>query len=876
MNERNDPMKTLIPSPGARILPHAPFARARIRLGARLALCLALAACSGGAGSGGTSEDELDGEDGGGASYAKPTTSSPIAMSRDGRLVWVVNPAADNVAVISTETKAVVAKIAVGDEPQSVALDPNGKRAFVANAAAGTMTVIRIRDGSPDRFQAEVDRRVGDQGALTSGAEPWNVVTSPDGRRVFVANSGQDTITVFDPWKRKVIGHVDLRNSLCNDPDRSRHFQPRGLAVTQDSKKLYVTRFFSFVRQGGQQGTDDGREGLVCRLDIDTHSRDIREYRPAATIALASRVTGFQIDSNGDGTLDDTSAFPNQLQSIVIRGDQAYLPNVAASPGGPLRFNVDTQAFVSVIDGANGSAQSDASGSKFLNLHLGAQDPEPGKKKLFFANAWGVAFTTQSGPGDAYVIAAGSDLLVKVNVAADGKLAFTVDGNTTRYIDLNDPRNPATGGANAGKNPQGIVISDDGKSAYVANFVSRNVSLVDLSTDAVVKTIPTADLPAAGSQEEINLVGAEMFFSSRGHFDRPPGTTISTDERLSQDAWQSCSSCHFKGLTDSVVWTFNAGPRKSIPLNGTFNPHNPTEQRILNYSAVRDEVEDFENNIRTTSGPGNLAAAVPCDGGAGTSTLDPNHGLLVGKGDINTPPCAIPEFTPIANADRDQLTVTLPGAGRSPIPSLTALREWVRLAVRTPKAPLYAADIPGGVPPDRVAAGRALFQQASCASCHGGGLWSASVKDFVSPPDPALLATETNPAPQFGKPVGAQYLPALLRDIGSFNLGVPGQGNPIGGDIGAVEKATGGADALGIDYNGDGKGNGFAVPSLLGIHSAPPFLHNGACETLACVLSDANHRTAKGTLPDALGDPDARALLAEFLESIDAETEPVP
>src|SRR3990172_9368460 len=294
MNERNDPMKTLIPSSGARILPHAPFARARIRLGARLALCLGLAACSGGAGSGGTSEDELDGEDGGGASYAKPTTSNPIAMSRDGRLVWVVNPAADNVA-------------------------------------AGTMTVIRIRNGSPDRFQAEVDQRVGDQGALTSGAEPWNVVTSPDGRRVFVANSGQDTITVFDPWKRKVIGHVDLRNSLCNDPDRSRHFQPRGLAVTQDSKKLYVTRFFSFVRQGGQQGTDDGREGLVCRLDIDTHSRDIREYRPAAAIALASRVTGFQIDSNGDGTLDDTSAFPNQLQSIVIRGDQAYLPNVAAS-----------------------------------------------------------------------------------------------------------------------------------------------------------------------------------------------------------------------------------------------------------------------------------------------------------------------------------------------------------------------------------------------------------------------------------------------------------------------------------------------------------------------------------------------------------------
>ena len=56
----------------------------------------------------------------------------------------------------------------------------------------------------------------------------------------------------------------------------------------------------------------------------------------------------------------------------------------------------------------------------------------------------------------------GSDLLVKLNVAGDGKLSFTGDADTTRYIDLNDPANPATAGANAGKNPQGIVINSDG------------------------------------------------------------------------------------------------------------------------------------------------------------------------------------------------------------------------------------------------------------------------------------------------------------------------------------------------------------------------------------------------------------------------------
>ena len=86
-------------------------------------------------------------------------------------------------------------------------------------------------------------------------------------------------------------------------------------------------------------------------------------------------------------------------------------------------------------------------------------------------------------------------------------------------------------------------------------------------------------------------------FSSRGHFDTIPGTN-SLRDRLSSQGWQSCASCHFKGLIDGVVWQFAAGPRKSVPLNATFNPFNRTQQRLLNYSAIFDEVEDFEANIR--------------------------------------------------------------------------------------------------------------------------------------------------------------------------------------------------------------------------------------------------------------------------------------
>ena len=769
--------------------------------------------------------------------YSGATNSSPISLSADGKYLWSVNPGADNVSVIYTKTNKVIAKIKVGDEPQSVAVDPNNRYAYVANAASGSVTVIRITRAKGAKLKAKADRRAGKKGQIVTGAEPWNVVVSPNGRRVYVANSGQDTITVIDGTKprrkRGVIGHVNLKSSRCNDPDRTRHFQPRGLAVTKNNKRLLVTSFFSWTVPGGVQGSDAGRAGVVCRIGLSSTSKKIRKYRVQSKVSMGPQVTGFTVDATGDGVPDPTSAFPNQLQSVVIHGNQAYLPNIAASPTGPLKFNVDTQAFVSVLNGASSGTTADAGATKFINLHLGARQPEPNKKRLFFANAWAIGFSKR-GAGAAYVVAAGSDLLVKVNVDGSGKLANTVDADTTRYIDLNDPANPATAGNNAGKNPQGIVVNKQGTRAYVQNFVSRNVSVVDLTQDKVISTIRTAPLPGPGSPEEVALVGAEMFFSSRGLFNKAAGQTTSNQERLSSEGWQSCASCHFKGLTDSIVWQFGVGPRKSVPLNATFNPNNPNDQRVLNYSAIFDEVEDFEANIRNVSGPGPLAAPLPCTTPPpATNTLDPNHGLLIGDdANGNVAPCVLNSFAK-ASAGRAQHTVTLPGS-TAQVPALTALREWVKLAVRTPHGPRTTRGLANRLTSKQISQGRTLFTQAGCSACHVGGKWTVSTKDFASPPAGTEIFTETAPAPTFGAPIGAQYLNRFLRNIGSFNLGVKGGPNPLGANIGAIEKASqalnaagvaGAApDALGQDYNGDGRGIGFNVPSLLGIDAVAAVL----------------------------------------------------
>jgi YVTN family beta-propeller protein len=823
------------------------------------------------------------------AIFNRSTYSSPIALSRNDRLLFSVNPDDNTVSVICVADNQVLATIGVGKDPRSVAVDPNNEYFYVANAASSSVTIIRIIDPSCAGWSAQVAK------TIKTGAEPWDLVISPNGKRVFVANSAQDTITVINAQNRTKIGDVDLRDSICNEPDRNRHFQPRGLAIPASNAVLYVTRFLSFtVPLVGQQGKDRGKQGLVCRLNIETTSTDINDYLPAEAITFSDRPTGFNVDSNGDGVPDQTRAFPNQMQSIVIRGNRAFMPNIAASPQGPLVFNVDTQAFVTILTGVGTNDQKDGGA---LNLHLGARNPEPGKKRLFFANPWAIAFTTQTGVGNAYVVSAGSDLLVKLNVAANNQLSFTVDADTTRYIDLNDPDNPDTAGANAGKNPLGIVINSAGTRAFVSNYVSRNVSVVNLETGVVKGVIQTGGRPPSGSLEEKILVGAEMFFSSRGHFNRPAGTNVSTDERLSSEGWQNCASCHFNGWTDGVIWQFNAGPRKSVNLAGTFNPHQRNQQKVLNYSAIFDEVEDFELNIRNVSGPGNLPAPVDCrNPPPDQSAFNPNQGLIIGDNNgLNRPPCVIAPLAGKANAGRKEVTVDPVGATAA-VPALTALKLWVQRGVRVPNGPLTDAELPGGVPADQIAQGRALFIQQGCQNCHGGGLWSSSVKDFASPPTNNQIACEVNlgaaapvgsfctTAPVTGDPVAIQYLRRFIKDIGSYNLGVPGQGNPIGANIGAVEKATPALvagvsqppkDGLGRDFNNDGRGEGFSPQSLLGIFAVQPYYHNGACETLGCVVSDVNHRTAKGTLPDNLNTAAKRRAVVRFLESIDVGTTPI-
>src|SRR5262249_43236635 len=70
----------------------------------------------------------------------KPTR---VVLQHDQRYLWV--GASDSVAVIDTVTRKLVAQIKTGAGPHEIAFNDDDTIAFVANKAAGTVSLIDIR-----------------------------------------------------------------------------------------------------------------------------------------------------------------------------------------------------------------------------------------------------------------------------------------------------------------------------------------------------------------------------------------------------------------------------------------------------------------------------------------------------------------------------------------------------------------------------------------------------------------------------------------------------------------------------------------------------------------------------------------------------------
>lgn len=627
------------------------------------------------------------------AERSRSTSSGPIQITPDDEDVWVANPDRNSVTRIDVkhDRNRKRDEVKVGVEPHGIAISPDGERVYVANSVSGTVSVIRTGSDHPKVSKT-----------IRVGTEPYALALTPNGDKLYVANARSNDISVIDTDRLKVVHTLTTEDGVG--------LEPRALAVTSDGdgsdkdEKLYVTSFLGVDKPGKTIGADDYKEAHVSvfstRRDRFLHTVVLNPLANVGFNSNGNTLAGIAPGANFD---QPTGAFPNQLNSIVIKGDHAYLPNTAASPNGPVRFNVNVQSFLSVIDLATDTEGATINMNKGINLE--AASPT----RVFLAVPWAAAFAHGSNTG--YVVASASNLIVKVDLDANG--APTIHAPAT----AGDPG--AVVRVFVGQNPTGIVINSKDTRAYVTNEVSHDVSVVDLSSHQVMATVASSDLPAPGSDAARLLIGKAVFNSSTGV--SLPSLGVNIGARLSNGGWSGCVSCHPFGLTDGVVWMFATGPRRTLQLNGTFNPHDPNDMKMLNHSAIRDEVQDFELNSRAVQG--GLGLITLADG----TTPDPN----------------VANFTP-------------PSAGRSE--PLDDMALWVARGVRTPLSPFAQAREHGDDDDhdDRlVERGRKLFASARCASCHGGPGWSVGRRNFTPPPDPSILK-------------GPQVIGAL-RSVGTFD-----------------------------------------------------------------------------------------------------------
>jgi YVTN family beta-propeller protein len=132
-----------------------------------------------------------------------------IALSPDGRSVYVTNSWADNVSVIDTKTLAVVKTLPTGFEPTGVALDSKANTLYVANRLSNDVSVIDLKSGEESK-------------RLLAGKGASYLSSSPDGKLIYCthiyANAGafrsqpQSEITVIDTASQTVVERKVLHN----------------------------------------------------------------------------------------------------------------------------------------------------------------------------------------------------------------------------------------------------------------------------------------------------------------------------------------------------------------------------------------------------------------------------------------------------------------------------------------------------------------------------------------------------------------------------------------------------------------------------------------------------------------------------------------
>ncbi|WP_234030138.1 YncE family protein [Erythrobacter mangrovi] len=126
-----------------------------------------------------------------------------ISLAPDGETLWVSARGSNEAYMISPEDLTVRKSVSVGPFPLRIAVRPQGDFAVTSDLAAGALTVIDAQTGEVARTIAVSSPQEAEQ------RQQVTILWSPDGQRIYVAETGTDTIAEVDFASGKVLRRLD-------------------------------------------------------------------------------------------------------------------------------------------------------------------------------------------------------------------------------------------------------------------------------------------------------------------------------------------------------------------------------------------------------------------------------------------------------------------------------------------------------------------------------------------------------------------------------------------------------------------------------------------------------------------------------------------
>jgi DNA-binding beta-propeller fold protein YncE len=148
-----------------------------------------------------------------------------IAISRDGRTLYVAENLGDSLAVVDLASRRVVQRLATGRYPYGV-----------LTGSDGTVYVSGWNGWTVSAFPAGANGALGDAREIKVGRHPSALLLNADGTRLFAASGSTDKVSVIDTHNQRVVATLNDASPAATGEGST----PNAMALSPDGTRLFV------------------------------------------------------------------------------------------------------------------------------------------------------------------------------------------------------------------------------------------------------------------------------------------------------------------------------------------------------------------------------------------------------------------------------------------------------------------------------------------------------------------------------------------------------------------------------------------------------------------------------------------------------------